>query len=57
MFFAIIFLSLAALASHLFPDWSWAVVLGASLGCVLTLRLLLLWTRPKESSAVKPDND
>ena len=43
MFFVIIFLILAALASYLFPDWSWAVVLASSLACVIALRLLLVF--------------
>jgi len=41
MFFVIIFLILAALASHFFPTWSWVAILLFSLGTVATLRLLL----------------
>ena len=41
MFFALLFLILSALASYLFPEWSWSAVLGASFGCVALLRLLL----------------
>ena len=43
MFFVIIFLILAALASSLFPAWSWAAVLAVSFGCVAALRLLLFF--------------
>lgn len=42
MFFAILFLCLAALGSYFFPEWSWAALLGASFGIVVTLRLALL---------------
>lgn len=45
MFFVIIFLCLAALGSHFFPEWSGAAILGASFGCVVALRLLLLGDR------------
>jgi hypothetical protein len=41
MFFALIFLILAATASYLFPEWSWVTVLFASFGCVAALRMLL----------------
>lgn len=41
MFFAIIFLSLTALGSYLFPEWSWAMILGAAFACVVALRLVL----------------
>lgn len=41
MFFVIIFLILAALASHFFPTWSWVAILVFSLGIVATLRLFL----------------
>jgi len=41
MFFVIIFLILAALASYFFPTWSWAAILAISLGGVAALRLLL----------------
>jgi len=44
MFFVIIFLSLASLASYLFPEWSWATILAMSLGCVAALRLALFLT-------------
>lgn len=44
MFFAIIFLSLAALGSYLFPGWSWAMILGVAFGCVVVLRLVLFLT-------------
>jgi membrane protein implicated in regulation of membrane protease activity len=41
MFFVIIFLILAALASYLFPTSSWAAILVFSLGGVAALRLIL----------------
>jgi hypothetical protein len=44
MFFALIFLILTALGAYLFPEWSWAAILGAAFACVVTLRLLLFFT-------------
>lgn len=41
MFFALIFLILAATTSYLFPEWSWVTVLLVSFGCVVALRILL----------------
>ena len=42
MFFAIIFLALAAILASVFPEWSWAWVLLTAFAAVATLRLLLL---------------
>ena len=53
MFFVIIFLSLASLASYFFPEWSWATVLLASLGCVVALRLALLFADRSNKAAEK----
>ncbi len=44
MFFMLIFLILAATTSYLFPEWSWAMVLLVSFGCVAALRLFLAVT-------------
>ncbi|WP_306606530.1 hypothetical protein [Azonexus sp.] len=55
MFFAIIFLSLAALGSYLFPAWSWAAILGTAFGCVAMLRLLLLLGERQGKPAEKSD--
>lgn len=41
MFFVLIFLIVAALASYLFADWSWTTVLAFSFGSVAGLRLVL----------------
>lgn len=41
MFFAIIFLTLAAILATVFPEWPWAWVLLAAFAAVVTLRLLL----------------
>ena len=38
MFLAILFLILAALASTLFPEWSWATVLAVSFACVAFIK-------------------
>ncbi len=53
MFFVIIFLSLASLVSYFFPEWSWATVLLASLGCVVALRLALLFADRSNKAAEK----
>jgi hypothetical protein len=53
MFFVLIFLILAALASYLFPAWSWAAVLAVSFGCVAALRLLLFLLDRSDSKAQK----
>ena len=53
MFFVIIFLSLASLASYFFPEWSWATVLLASLGCVVALRLALFFADRSSKAAGK----
>ncbi|MFZ2268050.1 MAG: hypothetical protein WAV95_10800 [Azonexus sp.] len=55
MFFVIIFLSLASLASYLFPEWSWATILVVALGCVAALRLaLFLADRSGRASGKNP---
>lgn len=41
MFFVLIFLILAATTSYFFPEWSIVMVLLASFGGVVALRLLL----------------
>lgn len=41
MFFALLFLILAAFTSYFFPEWSWVTILSASFGCVAVLRILL----------------
>jgi hypothetical protein len=53
MFFALIFLILTALGAYLFPEWSWAAILGAAFGCVVTLRLLLFFTKRSGKSSGK----
>jgi hypothetical protein len=56
MFFALFFLILTALGAWLFPEWSWAAILGAAFACVVTLRLLLFFTeRSGKSSGTTPD--
>lgn len=51
MFFVIIFLILAALASYFFPSWSWGAILVFSLGSVAALRLFLHFLdRPGKTS-------
>lgn len=54
MFFVIIFLSLASLASYLFPEWSWAMILAISLSCVAALRLALFLTDRSGRASGKP---
>jgi len=54
MFFVIIFLCLASLASYLFPEWSWATILVVSLGCVTALRLALFFTDRSSKASVSP---
>ncbi|MCB4361608.1 hypothetical protein [Quatrionicoccus australiensis] len=44
MFFVIIFLCLASLASYFFPEWSSATILLSALACVVALRLALFFT-------------
>lgn len=53
MFFVIIFLSLATMGFYLFPDWSWAAILGASFGGVAALRLLLLFADRSNKASTK----
>jgi hypothetical protein len=52
MFFAILFLILAAVATYLFPVWSWAAVLATAFACTATFRLVLwLANRAKKATA------
>lgn len=53
MFFTLIFLTLAALGAYLFPEWSWAAILGASFGCVAALRLALFFTDRSNKASAK----
>ncbi|MBS1139336.1 MAG: hypothetical protein H6R13_789 [Proteobacteria bacterium] len=53
MFFALIFLTLAALGAYFFPEWSWAAILGASFGCVVALRLALYFTERSKTASAK----
>ena len=56
MFFAIIFLALAAILAAVFPEWSWAWVLLTAFAAVATLRLsLLIADRARKPPPSEPD--